>query len=229
MKRAFLLFALTAAPLAAQKADRPPALCSGQVRPQLFLSPIGEPFRPTGEGDDPVRRWFDQADRDRDGRLTAGEMMLDADRFFERLDKDHDGELLPDEVHAYENDVPEIRLYQRRPDSGAEDSGKARKEERARQAAAKRRRGGAAYDGAIGAGRFAFLNIPNPVAAADGDVNRAVSASEYRLAAAERFRDLDPDQKKALTLAQLPKTPAQVAANAACLERAREQAKERRR
>lgn len=229
MKRVCLLIALVAAaPLSAKKADQPPAVCLEPAKPQLFISPIGEPFRPRGDADDPARRWFDQADRDHDGRQTMGEMMLDADRFFALVDRNRDGELLPDEVHAYEDDVPEIRLYQRRRDPAVDDR-KARAEERSRQQAAKRSRNGPVYDGAMGAGRYAFLNIPNPVAAADSDVNRAVSSKEFRAMAADRFRDLDPGQNKALIFALLPKTPAQVAANSACLDRVRERAKERRR
>ncbi|MET0373505.1 MAG: EF-hand domain-containing protein [Rhizorhabdus sp.] len=230
MRYALLFLALSAMPLAAKKAEPLPAICLEPVKPQLFMSPLGEPFRPKGDADDPVRRWFDQADRDHDGKLTMGEMMLDADRFFARLDSNGDGELLPGEVHAYEDDVPEIRLYQRRRDPGAASDRKADEKERlARQQATKRKSAGPAYDGAMGAGRYAFLNIPNPVAAADSDINRAVSAKEFRGAAAERFRDLDPNQFKALSFALLPKTPAQVAANSACLESVRQQAKERRR
>lgn len=230
MRQAFLLLAVIAAPLAAKKPDQPPAVCLEPVKPQLFISPIGEPFRPKGDADDPVKRWFDQADRDHDGKLTIGEMMLDADRFFARLDHDRSGELLPDEVHAYEDELPEIRLYQRRRDPDAEGDRKAREEERAeRRKAAKRRPGIPAYDGAMGAGRYAFLNIPHPVVAADSDVNRAISAAEFRAAAAERFRELDPGQAKALLLTALPRTPAQIAANEACFDGVREQAKERRR
>lgn len=230
MKQALLLLAVIAAPLAAKKTDQPSAVCLEPVKPQLFVSPVGEPFRPKGNADDPVKRWFDQADRDHDGKLTIGEMMLDADRFFARLDQDRSGELLPDEVHAYEDEVPEIRLYQRRRDPDAEGDRKAREEQRAeRRQAAKRRPGIPAYDGAMGAGRYAFLNIPHPVVAADSDVNRAISAAEFRAAAAERFRELDTGQAKALLFASLPKTPAQIAANEACLARVREQAKERRR
>lgn len=230
MRQALLLLAVIATPLAAKKPDQPPAVCLEPVKPQLFISPIGEPFRPKGDADDPVKRWFDQADRDHDGKLTLGEMMLDADRFFARLDHDRSGELLPDEVHAYEDEVPEIRLYQRRRDPDAEGGRKAREEERAvRRKAAKRRPGIPAYDGAMGAGRYAFLNIPHPVVTADSDVNRAISTAEFRAAAAERFRELDSGQAKALLLASLPRTPAQIAANEACLARVREQAKERRR
>ena len=233
MRYAFVFVAALAAPLAAKKADPPPAVCLEPVKPPLFMSPMGEPFRPKGDADDPVRRWFDQADRDHDGRLTVGEMMLDADRFFALLDKDGNGELLPDEVHAYEDDIaPEIRLYQRRrePDSERDRRKADAAEDRSRQKqVAQRRAGISGYDGAMGAGRFAFLNIPNPVASADADINRAVDRKEFRAAAAERFRDLDPAQAKALTFASLPKTPAQLAANTACLERVRQQAKERRR
>lgn len=224
MKRILLLIALGAAAPALAKADKPIPVCPEPVRPTLFISPMGEPFRPKGDDDDPVRRWFDQADRDHDGKLGIGEMMLDADRFFARLDKDGNGELLPDEVNAYEQeDAPEIRLYQRRADPDARPAG--REEERAKASRPKRGRPGP-LDGVIGAGRYSFLNIPNPVASADDDINRAVSLKEFRAAAAQRFRDLDPAQNKELPFAQLPRTPAGIAANAACLVRVK-QAKEK--
>jgi len=222
MRRLVILLVLLAAPAPAKR-EAMPLACPGPVKPALFISPVGEPFRPRGDDDDPVRRWFDQADRDHDGRLTIGETMLDADRFFATLDKDGNGELLPDEVHAYEQDVaPEIRLYQRRPESGTDD---ARREERPERPRPDRRRAGqpGAYaQGALDAGRYAFLNIPHPVAAADSDFNRAISAREFGAAAADRFRDLDPQQTKALTFDALPRTPAQQAAILACLERLKE-------
>nr|WP_047168842.1 EF-hand domain-containing protein [Sphingomonas sp. Y57] len=229
MRQAFLLALLLASPAVARR-DGPPPVCPEPVRPVLFISPMGEPFRPKGEGDDPVRRWFDQADRNGDGLLTVGELMVDGDRFFATLDKDKSGELLPDEVSAYEQDVaPEIRLYQRRPERPADGGAKDDERDRPRPAKRRGRPVAAGYDGAIGAGRYAFLNIPNPVAAADSDLNRAITAQEFRAAAAGRFADLDPQQTKALGFAQLPRTPAQVAANAACLERIKEKAKEKRR
>lgn len=224
MRRLVLLIALLAAPALAKR-EAPITICPDPVAPVLFISPVGEPFRPQGGNDDPVRRWFDQADRNRDGKLTVGEFMLDGDRVFATLDRDGNGELLPDEVHRYEQDVaPEIRLYQRRPEPGAEGGKKAGSDDGQRPRA-ERRRGGrppAYADGVIGAGRYAFLNIPNPVAAADSDVNRAITAREFRAAAAARFADLDPRQTKALSFDQLSKTPAQQAANAACLAKLRE-------
>lgn len=213
MKRLAILLALVATPLSA-KTDKPVQACPEPVKPVLFLSPMGEPFRPKGEGDEPVRRWFDQADANKDGKLTIGEMMLDGDRFFATLDQDRNGELLPDEVYAYEeNVVPEVRLYQRRIERPADE----KEEDRPRPKKPKRNQPNP-FDGVLGAGRFSFLNIPNPVASADDDINRAVSAREFGAAAAERFRELDVAQNKALMFAQLPGTPAQLAANLACLE-----------
>ncbi len=205
---------LGAGPASARKADLPAPVCTGTIRPVLFLSPMGEPFRAAkGAVDTPgdaVRRWFDGADRDHDGRLRIAEFMLDADRFFALLDKDHDGQILPEEVSSYEEDVaPEMRLYQPPRPAGGPGGKPDRK--------AKRPKGGADYDGAMGAGRYAFLNIPNPVASADSDFNRAIDPAEFRAAAAERFRALDPGQKKQIALADLPPTPAQGLANADCL------------
>jgi len=223
MRYALPLIALLASPAFA-KTDKPVPLCSGPIKPSLFISPMGEPFRPRGNAEDPLKRWFDQADANHDGKLTVGEMMLDADRFFATIDKDHSGELLPDEVYAYEQDIaPEIRLYQRRREPG--DKGRPEDDDRSRP---KKRRGSGAPDGVMGAGHFAFLNIPNPVASADDDINRAVSQKEFRAAAAERFRDLDVAQQKALSIAQLPRTPAQIAANAACLQQLRDKREPRR-
>lgn len=222
MKWTILFLAILASPVLAAKKEATPAICAEPVKPQLFLSPMGEPFRPTGDDDDPVKRWFDRADRDHDGKLTAIDMMLDADRFFLTLDKNGNGELLPDEVRAYEQNIaPEIRLYQRRPDAAPGGKAEQAKPKNSKQAALP-------GEGAAGAGRYAFLNIPNPVASADLDVNRAVSRQEFRAAAAERFNTLDAKQDKVLTFAQLPKTPAQLRANAACLERTAARSKDRR-
>jgi hypothetical protein len=202
-------------PAQARKPDVSPPVCTGTIKTPLFISPMGEPFRPKPDGPDPVATWFAGADANHDGQLTLGEMTADADRFFATLDHDHDGQLLPDEVDAYEENIaPEVRLYQPRPVDGGRKPDKDRPKDRGNRPSA---RGAADYGGAIGAGRYAFLNIPNPVASADDDINRAVDSREFRAAAGERFRALDTGQKKALTLNDLPKTPAQIAANAACL------------
>ncbi len=227
MRRVFalLLLASIAGPASARK-EAPAAPCSEPFRQPLFISPIGEPFRTTDDQDQPVRRWFDQADRDHDGRLTQVEMLLDADRFFATIDKDGSGEILPDELTAYElNVAPEIRLYQFRGEPRGGPGGPAGG--KPPQPGGKRPTP-PDYGGAAGAGRYSFLNVPNPVASADRDFDRAISLREYRAAASERFRDLDKQGRGYLTLADLPKTPAQIVANAQCVERVKERAKGKR-
>jgi hypothetical protein len=58
-------------------------------------------------------------------------------------------------------------------------------------------------EGMQGAARYALLNIPQPVAAADADFNRGVSRDEFREAAAARFAVLDPGHAGRIGLAQL--------------------------
>jgi len=195
---AAMAVAIAAAPAIARKP--PPCPPPG---PQLFLSPMGEPFR-AGPGQPyPVATWFARADADSDSRLSPAEMIADADRFFATLDTDHDGEIIPEEMSRYEREVaPEIRLYVAGRQTGP-------REER-------RSRGNKPepYGAPLGAGRFAFLNLPQPVSAADDDLNRGVSREEFRKAAADRFRQIDRTSLGYLIIANLPLTPVQqLAAN----------------
>lgn len=136
--------------------------------PQLFISPMGEPFRAGPDDPYPVDRWFAQADKDHDGRLTQAEVVADADRFFAVLDEDKDGEIIPGEVIRYERDIaPEIRLYERKTMD---------------RKAIKKLKDAPAYGEPIGAGRWSFTNIPQPVVAADTDFNRGVTLAEFRAA-----------------------------------------------
>ncbi|WP_374648224.1 EF-hand domain-containing protein [Rhizorhabdus sp.] len=226
---ALLLLAGIAGTASARK-EAPATPCTEPFRQPLFISPIGEPFRTKDDADQPLRRWFDQADRDHDGRLTQAEMLLDADRFFATIDKDGSGEILPDELMAYElNVAPEIRLYQFRGEPRSTSGGNTPPPSTAKPAKSGGKRPMPPdFGGAAGAGRYSFLNIPNPVASADRDFDRAISLREYRAAAAERFRDLDKDRHGYLMLADLPRTPAQIVANAQCVERVKDRAKERR-
>ncbi len=175
-------------------------------RPQLYIAPMGEPFRAAAGLPYPSVAWFAQADRDGDGRLTSPEFAADADAFFTRLDTDANGEIEPAEVTAYETDIaPEIRLYQRlgertiRPDASGYE-----------------RRRGAAYGDALGAGRWAQLNVPHPVASADLDMDRAVTRAEWRTVAVRRHALLGAAP---LTLAALKPTPEQAAALACAAKR----------
>ena len=133
------------------------------------MSPMGEPFFERGQGQDGLTIWFQQANPNHDGVLTADELAQDAQRFFLTLDTNHDGEIDPDEVTHYETVVAPSGL------AGDESA----------------------------AGRFGLLQIPEPVASADTNFNRGVSADEFRAAAASRFQLLDASHTGRLTLPEL--------------------------
>ena len=166
-----------------------------------FISPMGEPFRSRSASDDTLTRWFRQADGNGDGALTAEEMTADADRFFASLDADGNGAILPEEFVTYEWEVaPEIQVNSRWRRTRGEVAGQGPTGDAA--SGIKRER---IYDSYVlqGAGRYALLNIPQPVAAADADFDRAVSLAEFRNAAAYRFQLLDRKGDRQLTLAEL--------------------------
>jgi hypothetical protein len=168
-----------------------------------FISPMGEPFRARTPADDTLANWFLQADRDHDGALTLDEMLADADRFFAILDINHDHEIEPEELVHYEWEVaPEIQVNsrtRRKPGEAKQSSSRSGDDELA--IPDRRRRG---RDGGLqGAARYALLNIPEPVAAADTDFDRGISPAEFRQAATARFNLLDSDRQGKILLKQL--------------------------
>jgi Ca2+-binding EF-hand superfamily protein len=192
------------------------------------MSPMGEPFFGRTADEDGLAVWFEQADRNHDGVLTPDEMTADAQRFFETLDTNHDGEIDPDEIAHYENVVaPEVRTgYIRSPETetaqgqgqggwsgggggrggggGGRGGGGGHHGGRGRGGGGNE--GGASFGGGddeARAGRYGLLEIPEPVASADTDFNRGVSAEEFRNAALQRFQILDLDHKGRLTLSEL--------------------------
>lgn len=189
------------AALVAQPASPDPITVVGS-RFAPFISPMGEPFRSRTDGDDTLARWFAQADRDGDGMITPTEMQVDADRFFARLDSNGDGRILPDEIVAYEWELaPEIQVNSARrrhrgealPDAGSTGAKERKRRERF------------PYDphGLQGAARYTLLNIPQPVASADVDLDRSITRTEFRQAAAQRFALLDAESRGGLGLAEL--------------------------
>lgn len=187
-----------------------------------FISPMGKPFRAHSTSDDTLAAWFREADRNHDGMLTADEMTADAERFFATLDTNHDGEIDPDELDHYEWEIaPEIQVNSRtrRPPGqpapaalkGAALPGPALPDQdEANTGRDHRRKRGEEDDTALGlhgalqgGARYGLLNIPEPVAAADADFNRAVSLEEFRTAAIERFQLLDSAHQGRISLEQL--------------------------
>jgi hypothetical protein len=172
-----------------------------------FISPMGEPFRARTVRDDTLAMWFGQADRNRDGFFTPDEMQADADRFFATLDSDRDGEIGPEELIHYEWEIaPDIQVnsrVKRAPGEVAKDPRPVNAEKDREEGDFRRPRFQTLYNGLQGGARYALLNIPEPVAAADADFNRAITLSEFRQAAAARFHLLDRARQGRLTLPQL--------------------------
>ena len=179
-----------------------------------FISPMGEPFRPRAAGDDMLAAWFHKADRNGDGFLTVDEMQADAERFFATLDTDNDGEIRSEELVHYEWEVaPDVQVMSRTRPAAA---GPADSSHSSRADSDSSSRNGAGYSGRRksrfrtgndygfeGAGRYALLDMPEPVAAADTGFDGKISLDEFRQAAARRFAILDVQQQGKLTLAGL--------------------------
>ena len=176
-----------------------------------FISPMGEPFRGGASDEAPIARWFERADGNRDGALTAEELQADADHFFNRLDSNHDGQIDPQEITAYEWEIaPDIQVNSNWKRPRGQPAPKPTQDDR------RGKRGGDRYDGyqlggLQGAARYGLLNIPQPVASADADFNRVVTLAEFRQAAAARFRLLDSQGQGRIALqaleARLPTRP----------------------
>jgi hypothetical protein len=186
MIRTFPLFLLLAACTA--DAEFGSSLYKGPDRTQLFVSPHGEPFRPTTAGVQPMRAWFAGADANRDGELDIAEFRADGDRWFARL-SGADAEIDGFEVSAYEREaLPEMTPAPPRRASADETIADP---DIIRLPSSDPGRRGARGVNLEGAAPFGLTGEPHPVMAADFDQSRRIDAGEFRRASDERFRLLD--------------------------------------
>jgi hypothetical protein len=200
-------------------------LIAGAAEARTFISPMGEPFRDMIDGKTPDEIWFRGADKDGDGRITRAEFLADAGRFFKMLDVNHDNEIGPEEIDRYEDEVaPEVRTdgFEGDLPSGGGYGGRGGGGHRHGGGGGGHRGGdgggesggegssGEDHPGPTeptgqGAGRFGYLDLPEPVIAADSDFNRGVSAKEFADAAYQRFNLLDANHDGVLTRDELPR------------------------
>ena len=186
-------------------ADQPPIVVKAYPWAP-FISPMGEPFRGGVAGGSPIARWFAQADRSKDGILTADEMQLDAERFFKRLDGNGDGQIDPDEIRVYEWEIaPDVQVNSgwKRPRGQAAAQMKPSKDDNSEPGTRTDSYDGYRTDRLQGAARYGLLNLPQPVASADADFNRAITLAEFKQAAAYRFKLLDGPGQGRITLTEL--------------------------
>jgi len=224
---------ITPVPTAAGPGAIPTSHVGRGNRWALFVSPMGEPFRGQETRGAGLEAWFAQADKDGNRVLSVKEVQDDAARFFASLDSGHDQEIDPDDIKRYENDIaPEIRMMGA-PGRGASPrggggggSGGGHRGGGGGGGGAGGGHGGGGHrggggemsggdsggaehvrkateDGLKGAGRLGLLNIPEPVMAADADLNRGISGAEFQKAATTRFVLLDTNRDGQLSLDEL--------------------------
>jgi hypothetical protein len=206
---------------------RPGAEGAPERHGSFFISPMGEPFRNAAGA--PAFAWFSNADADKDGAISLAEMEGDAARFFATLDLDRDGEIDPAEVTRYEEEIaPELHQLGRfgagagggasgrfGGGRGAGRGGGGGGRGRGHGGGGGPRGGNPEGGGRPGGGRAAglggaggLLNLPEPVTAADADMNRGVSAAEYGRAAGQRFLLIDLDRDGRITPEEIhPRRP----------------------
>lgn len=207
----------------------------GPAAPALFISPFGEPFVAAAGQPCPVADWFRGADADLDGGVTFEEFTTDGTRWFARLDTDRDGRLNQTELAAYETSLRGFGSGPRGPAASGWPGGEgprggggrrpgggmvenlAADETQQGPGGGGPPRGGGGPRGPQGYGVIAdagFFNLPQPVKAADVNVDQRVTAAEWAAATQRWFLALDTDRDGRLTLATLPKTPLQQRAEA---------------
>jgi hypothetical protein len=183
---------------------------------RLFVSPSGEAFR----GEDGLGHWLAQADTDHDGSVDLKEFRTDALRAFKALDTNGDGVIDGLELQHYEHDVvPEVATDSfdtgptagRNPGKGS--GGGGRRGGRGGGGGGGRGGGGGMGGGRgsggfgpdlsqptetrvpgaglMGAARYSLLNEPEPISAADADLDGKVTLAEWMAITDRRFAKLD--------------------------------------
>jgi Ca2+-binding EF-hand superfamily protein len=189
---------------------------------QLFISPCGEPYRAGPDDPYPEALWFKQADLNHDGAIDKAEFRADHAGFFDALDSNANGILDSAEISFYEHKVvPDVLnrerfgaltgggliLVQLQGRPNADQGGPAMGASGPPPDLGARRHGPALP--LEGAASYNFLREPEPILAADANIDGRVSKAEFLDAADRRFKRLDKNADGKLTPEELPMTASQ--------------------
>jgi hypothetical protein len=150
-------------------------LASGCTRQQpghpvqlAVVSPNGEPLGRAGDAtacEELLGNWFSRADRDHDGRLSEAEWLADSDTWFGRADADHDGFVTVSELTLLRRSLEPAGSGQPQGNSPGNSPGNPRDTR----------------------SRTVIDRSPDPVMAADTNLDFRVSAAEARLLSERRY------------------------------------------
>ena len=131
---------------------------------RVFISPSGEPFRPSTAAPNGFETWFARVDTNHDGKIDRAEFRADAAAFFKRVDVNGDGVIDGFEIAAYERTIaPEVTAQNEVAEAG-------------------------------GSSPFApatLLAEPEPVSGADLELNAKITFAEWMVVTDHRFDLLD--------------------------------------
>ncbi len=207
---AFLLLALaTGSGLAACASDDdyprrhgpPPGMSEARPPREAPVTTLAGRLLSRGEAADcPVLlgAWLTASDGDRDGALSLAEAFADADSLLAEIDASHDGYLTAIEIEAWrERIAPDAyadRKLRQQSGSGEDDT-----------APGGKKRGGSPEDGHSAARRLdsGFRAQPDPIMAADTNLDFRVDRAELEARVKSRFDTLDTDHDGRLSADEL--------------------------
>jgi hypothetical protein len=183
----------------------------------LFISPCGEPFTAPKSEPYPIVKWFKHADLNSDGKLDIDEFRADATAFFKVLDRNGDGVISSPEVTYYEQVLVPVILRTSGIQTGLIKARMQPGVDSVIPGDAQPGDGGEIkprLNNSQGAVNYSVLREPEPVRSADRNFDYQITLAEFQAHSDRHFHTLDVNDQGFITLADLPRTPAEIAAKA---------------